>query len=110
MIVALVAAAITFVPWLDTFLYQSDHTGTPWGAAQMPWSAVRQAFDQFGGGDNISHGEANLMVFLLFALAMLGLFGAAASRWHIDIDIATQPAVRWEAAVAAGRAARSASP
>ncbi len=101
-IVALVAAAITFVPWLDTFLYQSDHTGTPWGPAQMPWTAVRQAFDQFGGGDNISHGEANLMVFLLFALAMLGLFGAAASRWHIDIDIATQPAVRWEAAAAAG--------
>ena len=101
-IVAFVAGAIAFIPWLDTFLDQSAHTGTPWGPAVMPWSAVRQAFDQFGGGDNISHGEANLMVLLLFALALLGLFGAAASRWHIDIDIGTQPAVRREAAVAAG--------
>jgi mannosyltransferase len=101
-IVALVAGAITFVPWLDTFRYQSGHTGTPWGPAQMPWSAMRQALDQFGGGDNISHGEANIMVFLLFALAMLAVFGVAAGTWHIDINIGTQPAVRWEAAVAAG--------
>jgi mannosyltransferase len=99
-IVAFVAGAITFVPWLDTFLYQSDHTGTPWGEPQQPWSAVRQAVGQFGGGDTTVHREANVMAFALIVLTVLAVFGAAAGARHVDIDLATRPAVRWEAAAA----------
>lgn len=31
-LVGLVGGAILFLPWLPTFLYQSKHTGTPWGS------------------------------------------------------------------------------
>jgi mannosyltransferase len=99
---ALAIGALAFLPWLDTFLYQSAHTGTPWGPPQLPWSALRQAMDQFAGGDNISHGEANLMVLALFLLALLAVFGRSAGARHVDLDLRTRPAVRWEAAAGIG--------
>jgi uncharacterized membrane protein len=95
---ALVVGALAFVPWLDTFRYQTAHTGTPWGPPQLPWFALRQAIDQYAGGDNISHGEANVMVVALSVLALLAVFGRSAGTRHVDLDLRTRPAVRWEAA------------
>lgn len=61
---------------------------------------MRQAIGQFGGGDSTAHREANVMAFLLIVLAVLAVFGIAAGVRHVDIDLATRPAVRWEAATA----------
>ncbi len=43
------AARMLFIPWFPTFLYQSKHTGTPWGQPP-PYSAVVHAFGQWAGG------------------------------------------------------------
>jgi hypothetical protein len=100
---ALAVGALAFVPWLDTFRYQSAHTGTPWGPPQLPWYALRQAVDQYAGGDSsVSHGEANVMVLALFVLTLLALFGRSAGARHVDLDLRTRPAVRWEAAAGIG--------
>ena len=99
---AIAVGALAFVPWLGTFLDQSAHTGTPWGSPQLPWAALRQAIDQFAGGDNISHGETNVMVFALFVLALLAVFGRSGGARHVDLDLRTRPAVRWEAAAGFG--------
>ncbi len=42
------------------------------------------------------------MVLLICTLSLLALFGTAVSRRHIDIDLTTRPAVRWEWIVWAG--------
>jgi mannosyltransferase len=101
-VVALLVGGLTFVPWLPTFRYQADHTGTPWGDPQLPWSALREALDQFSGGTSLFHGEANIMGALLVILLVLAAFGVAAGARHVDLDIRTRPAVRWELAAAIG--------
>ena len=99
---ALLVGGLAFAPWLGTFLYQAEHTGTPWGDPQLPLSAFRQALDQFSGGTSVFHGEANIMAPLLVVLLVLGGFGAATGARHVDLDIRTRPAVRWELAAALG--------
>ena len=101
-IVGMIAGFILFTPWLSNFLYQNAHTGTPWGDGQLPWSAGRLALEQFAGGTSLLHGESNLLAVLLLALALFGLMGEAVNTRHIDLDLRTRPAVRWEAAAAAG--------
>ena len=41
---SLVFAGVAFLPWLPTFLWQSKHTGTPWGGAPNFFSAVVATF------------------------------------------------------------------
>ena len=101
-IVGMIAGFILFTPWLSNFLYQNAHTGTPWGAGQLPWSSARLALEQFAGGTSLLHGESNLLAVLLLGLALFGLMGAAVNTRHIDLDLRTRPAVRWESAAAAG--------
>ncbi len=99
-VLALLVAGLAFVPWLSTFVYQAQHTGTPWGDPQLPFSALRQALDQFSGGTSTFHGESNIMAALLVVLLVLGGFGVARSARHVDLDVRTRPAVRWELAAA----------
>ena len=102
MVLALLVGGLAFAPWLGTFVYQAQHTGTPWGDPQLPFSALRQALDQFSGGTSIFHGESNIMGALIVVLLVLGGFGAATGARHVDLDVRTRPAVRWELAAALG--------
>jgi mannosyltransferase len=95
-VLALVVAAITFAPWLPTFLYQQSHTGTPWGDGQPPFLAFRTALDQFANGTSLFHAQANVLVFVLVVLCCFGAFGRAAGRTRVDIELRTWPTVRWE--------------
>jgi uncharacterized membrane protein len=84
---AVVVGCLTFLPWLPTFLFQSEHTGTPW-ATPANFAAMVNAVSSFAGGST-SQGRALALMF--FALAGLGLFGAAVDRRHIDVDVRTRP-------------------
>jgi hypothetical protein len=97
-VVAMIAGGLMFLPWLSTFRYQLDHTGTPWGDARLPWYGVAGAFAGFAGGDQ--HAESFVYLPILIVLPLLALFGAALDRTHIDLDLRTRPAVRWETAAA----------
>jgi mannosyltransferase len=78
---------LTFLPWLPIFLFQSAHTGTPW-ATTASFASMVSAVSSFAGGGS-SSGRA--LALMIFALAGLGVFGVAADRRHISLDIRTRP-------------------
>jgi len=116
---AVAVGALTFVPWVPTFFFQSRHTGTPW-AAPANFSATINAVTGFtdnqatlsAAGSN----QGRLLAVLYLLLAFLGLFGVARDHWHVDLDIRTRRrgrpiafvvAVTLAAAVAGGLLAHS---
>jgi mannosyltransferase len=92
-LLAVVVGCIAFLPWVPTFLYQAAHTGTPWATSTIPPTGVMLALSEFAGGEHV---EGDVVFVLVVVLALLALFGAAVSRRHIDLDLRTRPAVRWE--------------
>jgi mannosyltransferase len=98
-IVAMVAGAITFLPWIPTFLYQSAHTGTPWGEAVFLTASFAFALRDFAGGE---HSEAYTLLVVLIMLTIIALCGRAIDRYRLEIDVRTRPGVRPEALVWVG--------
>jgi mannosyltransferase len=96
--VAVVVGCLTFVPWLEIFLYQSKHTGTPW-SAPANFAAMVNAITSFAGGPT---SQGRVLALIFFALSGLGVFGMAVNRRHIDIDIRTRPLGRPMAVVVVG--------
>ncbi|HEV3135489.1 MAG TPA: glycosyltransferase family 39 protein [Acidimicrobiia bacterium] len=92
-LVALVAGAITFLPWVPTFLYQSQHTGTPWGDPIFMTASFAFALRDFAGGE---HSEAYALLVVLIMLTIVALFGRAIDRNRIELDVRTRPGVRAE--------------
>ena len=43
------AAALIFLPWLPTLLYQARHTGAPWAVAPVLWSLTQGLYFVAGG-------------------------------------------------------------
>ena len=97
-LVAMVVGALTFVPWVPTFVYQAHHTGTPW-AKPADFAAMVNAVTSFAGGAT-NQGRALALVY--FALVGLGLFGAARGSFHVDLDLRTRPRGRALALILAG--------
>jgi mannosyltransferase len=89
-LVAVVVGCVLFAPWIPTFIYQSEHTGTPW-AVPANFSAMVNAISSFAGGPT---NEGRALALLYFALAGLGLFGLASDRFHITLDLRGRPAAR----------------
>lgn len=92
-LVAIVVGCLLFVPWLPTFAYQMQHTGTPWDTATSPPTNAARGFIDFAGGLVI---EGWTLVLPLVLLALLALVGRSRDRWRIDVDLRTFPGVRWE--------------
>jgi mannosyltransferase len=92
-LVALVAGAITFLPWIPTFLYQSQHTGTPWGDPIFMTASFAFALRDFAGGE---HSEAYALLVVLIMLTIVAVFGRANDRYRIELDVRTRPGVRAE--------------
>ncbi len=82
-LLGLVGGGLLFIPWFPTFLYQSKHTGTPWGQPP-PYSAVVHAFGQWAGGQ-LTSGRALLVV--VCALLALSVFGYPAGPRQVLIDL-----------------------
>ncbi len=94
---AVVVGALSFVPWLPTFAYQSAHTGTPW-AAPPNFGAVVNAVTGFTFNQaqlsGIASNQGRLLSVLYFSLLALALFGVARDRFHVDLDLRTRPRAR----------------
>jgi mannosyltransferase len=97
-LLAVAAGCLTFAPWLPIFVFQARHTGTPW-AVPASFSAMVHAVSGFAGGDTTfadkgDTSPARALGLVFFALAGLGLFGAALSRRRIELDLFTRPRAR----------------
>jgi mannosyltransferase len=97
--VAVAAGGVLFLPWVPSFLYQSAHTGTPWGRPFRPTALVQTALVDMGGGGVI---EAALYASVLVLLVVVALFTVRSSGHGMVLDTRTAPIVRWELAVAFG--------
>lgn len=93
---AVTLGVLSFLPWLDVFLYQLRHTGTPWLAPATLRSGATTAALGFGGWSRP------------FALALLGLagIGVVCTRvrgWRPELDRSRSPraGVRLEALLGA---------
>jgi mannosyltransferase len=87
-LVAVVAGTVVFLaPWARIMVFQLRHTGTPW-SGRASFSAMVNSVSDFAGGAS-STGRA--LGLLFFALAGLGLFGAAVDRVRVDLDLRTRP-------------------
>jgi uncharacterized membrane protein len=98
-VVAVAAGGLLFLPWLPAFLYQSSHTGTPWGKPYRPTSALSVTLADMAGGLNFF--DAHLAATLLVILCLVALFTAKAVGNRVELDLTTVPRVRRELAVAA---------
>ncbi|HLN05595.1 MAG TPA: hypothetical protein VK217_04920 [Acidimicrobiales bacterium] len=97
-LVALAAGTCAFGPWVPTFIFQLQHTGTPW-AMPADFTALVYTFTQFAGG-NSDPGRALALV--LAFLALLGIAGSALDRRQVVLDLRTRPGVRGLALLAGG--------
>ncbi len=95
-IVALVAGGITFLPWIPTFVYQSAHTGTPWGDPIAPTASFVFSIRDFAGGE---HSEAYVLLVVLAFLLVVAVFGRSIDRFRLELDVRTRPGVRSETLV-----------
>ncbi len=92
-----VGAVACFAPWLSSFLYQAQHTGTPWGTAPGPVEIAFTTLVDFGGGP---FPEGQAMAGILAALGFFAVFGAAIDHRRVELDLRTRPGGRRELAVA----------
>ncbi len=116
---AVILGCVAFVPWVPTFIFQAEHTGTPW-AAPPNFAAVINAITGFTDNQavlsTVPSNESRLLAVCYLVLAFLGLFGMARDRFHIELDVRTRPkgrplafvvAVTLAAAVAGGLISQS---
>ncbi|MEZ5178403.1 MAG: glycosyltransferase family 39 protein [Acidimicrobiales bacterium] len=96
---AMVVGGLTFIPWVPSLLYQGAHTGTPWARPLRPTEMVIFTLSDFGGGPRP---EGQFLGWLLSLALVVGLFGAARDRLHVDLDVRTRPAPRPFAILIAG--------
>ncbi len=92
-IVAVAAGGVLFLPWLGGFLYQSSHTGTPWGAPYRPTELVQTTLNDMGGG---LFSEAFLSGSVVLMLLFVALFAVRSTRTEMTLDLRTTPLVRRE--------------
>ena len=86
-----VAGGVLFLPWVPTLLYQSSHTGTPWARPLRPAEMISYTLADLGGGPLA---ESVLLGWLLAIAMLLGVFGRAATRHTVELDVRTRAEAR----------------
>jgi mannosyltransferase len=76
---AMVVGSLVFLPWSPVFVYQALHTGTPWSGAAGPDNLL-QVFSDFSGPGP----WGALLMFLLFSLIVVALFGRPGEGTPLD--------------------------
>jgi len=96
-LIAVAVGCLLFVPWLPTFFYQTEHTGTPW-AAPPNFSAVINALTGFtdNQGSTLMTGtnQGRLLAVIYFAMLALAVFGVGRTGRIIELDLRTRPRAR----------------
>jgi hypothetical protein len=88
---SMAAGMLLFVPWLPTFMSQRAHTGTPWGVPVLPGIPIGTTFLGFAGG---YQQEGWVLLFLLFAALLLGVFARPVDGYTLAVDLRAQPDAR----------------
>jgi mannosyltransferase len=78
----LIGGGVLFLPWFSTFLYQSKHTGTPWGTPAS-YAAVVHAFGQWSGGQ---YTAARALLVVVCAMLAFAVFGYPAGKRQVLLD------------------------
>lgn len=82
-LLGLASGAVLFVPWLPSFSFQLQHTGTPWGEPAA-LSAVVHAFGEWAGGATTL---GRMLLLVITALLALAVFGAPAGARYVLLDL-----------------------
>ena len=95
---AIGVGSIAFLPWLPVMLHQLGSTGTPWATATRPTTALAYTLADLGAG---LYSDAAMVAIVVAVLILLAVFGVAAGRRRILLELTTVPQVRPEAVGAA---------
>jgi mannosyltransferase len=95
---AMAGGALLLVPWLPSFRYQLQHTGTPWAGGTTLAEFVNTIFGWSGRGD--AAGRAlDVAVLVLF---LLGIFGRATADGQVVLHLRGRAPGRLLAALSMG--------
>jgi hypothetical protein len=89
---AFVVGSAAFLPWVPVFLYQREHTGTPWGTPVLPAAPVAITFLDFSGS---GLQEGWLLFLLVVPLLVVGVFAPPSRTLQLVLDLRGQPRIRW---------------
>jgi hypothetical protein len=78
------AGGLLFVPWVPVLLYQSAHTGAPWGASGR---GLRTVVDTLGVLVSGYRDAGPVPMVLAVGLIALAVFGRAIGRRRFEIDL-----------------------
>ena len=81
------AGGLLFLPWLPTFLFQLEHTGTPWGTP-AGFTAVLTTVYEWSGGTGTA---PRLLAIVLLLLAGVGATATAVSGPRLELDLRGRP-------------------
>ena len=94
---ALGVAGLSFLPWVPTLLYQSEHTGTPWGLVERPTTAVVITLIDFAGRPSA---EPQLTTYVLVFLVLVALVGRGRGNWAMVLEGPVRRSALWPLALA----------
>jgi len=83
-VAAVVAGGVLFAPWVPILLYQSAHTGAPWGASGR---GLRTVVDTLGVLVSGYRDAGPVPMLLAAGLIALAVFGRAIGRRRFEIDL-----------------------
>jgi mannosyltransferase len=81
---AVVAGGLLFVPWAPILLYQTAHTGAPWGASGR---GLRTVVDTLGVLISGYRDAGPVPLLVAVGLIALAVFGRAVGRRRFEIDL-----------------------
>jgi len=83
-VVAIIGGGLLFLPWIPVLLYQTAHTGAPWGESGR---GVRTVIDTLGVLISGYRDAGPVPLLLGLGLIALAVFGRAVGRRRFEIDL-----------------------
>ena len=96
---AMAAGGLLFLPWVPVLLYQSAHTGAPWGATGR---GLRTVVDTLGVLVSGYRDAGPFPLLLAEGLIVLAVFGRAVGRRRFEIDMVGREPARTLAVITFG--------
>jgi hypothetical protein len=96
---AVVAGGLLFLPWVPVLLYQSAHTGAPWGSTGR---VLRTVIDTLGVLTSGYRDAGPVPLLLAEGLIALAVFGRAVGRRRFEIDLVGREPARTLALITFG--------